>query len=126
MVFVSSVVGLCMHLIHTVVAGLGTADGSDLNASVWVPLFIVSCLCVMSILQAAAIGKSIGGALCTSGASAMVGGFVGGLVGSSAIAQQAYGKTLKGPVDYARNKFKQAASASSASKLYQSIRRGGA
>ena len=126
LVFVSSVVGLCMHLIHTVVAGLGTAEGSDLNASVWVPLFIVSCLCVMSILQAAAIGKSIGGALCTSGASAMVGGFVGGLVGSSAIAQQAYGKTLKRPMNYARNKFKQAASASSASKLYQSIRRGGA
>lgn len=124
LVFVSSVVGLCMHLIHWVVAGVGSND--DMNVSVWVPLFIVSCLCAMSILQAAAIGKSIGGALCTSGASSMVGGFVGGVVGSSGIAKQTYGKTLKSPVDYVRNKVKQAASVNSASKLYQSIRRGGA
>jgi type IV secretion system protein VirB6 len=124
LVFVSSVVGLCMHLIHWAVAGANSTH--ELNISIWVPLFIVSCLCVMSILQAASIGKSIGGALCTSGASAMVGGFVGGLVGSSAIAKQAYGKTLKRPVDYGRNKFKQAASISSASRLVQSIRRGGA
>ena len=124
LVFVSSVVGLCMHLIHSAVAG--ASSSSDLNISIWVPLFIMSCLCVVSILEAAAIGKSIGGAVCTSGASSMVGGFVGGLMGSSSLVKQAYGNTLKRPMDFARNKVKQAAGVSSASKLYQSIRRGGA
>jgi len=83
----------------------------------------------MVVTQAASIAKSIGGSVSTSGAAAMVGGFVGGALGSSNIAgrmaKQAFGSTLKGPADAARNKVSQAAT-SSASKLYQLIRRGGA
>lgn len=81
LVFVSSVVGLCVHLLHWVTTGMEN-NPSQLNAAMWVPLFIVSCLCVMCITQAAAIGKSIGGALCTSGGAEMVGSFIKGGVGA--------------------------------------------
>jgi len=129
LIFVSSVVGFCMHLIHWTLAGFHVGQGGELNLAIWIPIFIVSCFCVAGILQAVAIAKSIGGSLCTSGGAAMMGGFIGGALGSSHIAgrmaKQAFGSTLKGPADYARQKVSQAAT-SSASKLYQSIRRGGA
>lgn len=81
LIFVSSVVGLCMHLLHWVAyALLETAE--PLTAAIWIPIFIVACLCVMGITQATAIGKSIGGHLCTSGGAAMVGGFIGGSLGA--------------------------------------------
>ncbi|HAT6933104.1 TPA: type IV secretion system protein [Legionella pneumophila] len=81
LIFVSSVVGLCIHLLHWVTyAFLGNTE--TLTAAIWVPIFIVACLCVMGITQAVAIGKSIGGSVCTSAGSAMVGGFIGGSLGA--------------------------------------------
>jgi len=81
LIFVSSVVGLCIHLLTWVTNALsGSAD--QLTAAIWVPIFIVACLCVMGITQAVAIGKSIGGSLCTSGGASMVSGFIGGSIGA--------------------------------------------
>lgn len=93
LVFVSSVVGLCIHLLHWVSNGM-VSDPAQLKAAIWVPLFIVACLCVMGITQAAAIGKSIGGALCTSGGSAMVGGFIGSSMGMWGFSKQAIQKPM--------------------------------
>lgn len=124
LVFVSSVVGLCVHLLHWSMAGLNVGQSNALRVSIWVPLFIVSCLCVMSIVQASSIGKSIGGALCTSGGAAMVGGFIGGALGSSMLGKKAYDKTLKTPVALVTNAAKSSAY-NGASKLIQSLRRGG-
>ena len=123
LVFVSSVVGLCMHLLHWSIAGLDVGQSNQLKVSIWVPLFIVSCLCAMSIVQAAAIGKSIGGAICASGGAAMVGGFIGGALGSTMMGKKAYEKTLKKPVDVVKSMAKTTAY-NSASKLVQSLRRG--
>lgn len=129
LVFVSSVVGLCIYLIHWAVAQFSTASGAELNVSVWVPLFIVSCLCVMSVSQAVSIGKSIGNAFCTSHASQMVGGFIRQMSGSTRqmqnLAKQAYGNVLKTPMDYAKNGMQQATHGQ-ANRLYQAIRRGNA
>ena len=64
-------VGLCIHLLHWAIG-----NSEQLSAAIWVPIFIVGSLCVMSITQAAAIGKSIGGALCTSSGASMLSGFI--------------------------------------------------
>ncbi|KTD20126.1 type IV secretion system protein [Legionella londiniensis] len=81
LIFVSSVVGLCIHLLHWVTNSL-SGNTEQLTAAIWVPIFIVACLCVMGITQAVAIGKNIGGSLCTSGGAAMVSGFIGGSIGA--------------------------------------------
>jgi type IV secretion system protein VirB6 len=86
LVFVSSVVGFSIHLLHWITFDM-LHNPAHLKASIWVPLFIVACLCVMGITQAAAIGKSIGGAICTSGGAAMVGGFIGGSMGTWAFSK---------------------------------------
>lgn len=81
LIFVSSVVGLCIHLLHWVTYSL-LGNTALITAAIWVPIFIVACLCVMGITQAVSIGKNIGGSLCTSGGAAMVGGFIGGSIGA--------------------------------------------
>ncbi|HAT8326760.1 TPA: hypothetical protein GDD11_11875 [Legionella pneumophila] len=75
LIFVSSVVGLCIHLLHWVTSSFASTN-TEVNAAIWVPIFIVSCLCVLGITQAASIGKGIGGSLCTSGGAAMVGSVI--------------------------------------------------
>ena len=95
LVFVSSVVGLCMHLLHFVAEGV-FSQSSSLKAAIWVPLFIVSSLCVMCITQAANIGKSIGGALCTSNGSAMLGGFIGSSFGTLAFSKNSLKNSKEG------------------------------
>lgn len=81
LIFVSSVVGLCVHLLHWVTYSLSSST-EQLTASIWVPIFIVACFCVMCIRQAVSIGKSIGGSLCTSDGASMVSGFIGGSIGA--------------------------------------------
>ena len=81
LIFVSSVVGLCIHLLHWVTYAVAS-DTANLTSSVWVPIFIVACLCIMGITQAVAIGKSIGGSICTSGGASMVSGFITGSMGA--------------------------------------------
>lgn len=78
LVFVSSVVGLVVHLLHWVTQNLLHHP----TQMTWVPLFIVSALYIMGITQAANIGKSIGGALCTSSGPAMLSGFIAGSLSS--------------------------------------------
>ncbi|NSL19584.1 type IV secretion system protein [Tatlockia micdadei] len=83
LVFVSSVVGLCMHLIHWTIGGHYATHAVNISATDWIPIFVVACLCVMGLLEITGIAKSIGGACSTSTGSAMVGGFIGGALGAS-------------------------------------------
>jgi type IV secretion system protein VirB6 len=115
LVFVSSVVGLSTHLLHWITTGI-VNGGSELTAAMWVPLFIVSCLCVLGIVQAAAMGKSIGGSLCTSGGAAMVGGFIGGSLGAWSRSK----RLLSSPYRLAKN-----ASQSAVKHIQQRLRGGG-
>ena len=128
LVFVSSVVGLCVHLLHWVATGM-FSDPTQLKAAIWVPLFIVACLCVMGITQAAAIGKSIGGATCTSGGAAMVGGFIGSSMGTWAFSKNSLKNASKGLGSSANllHKGKQLGASSKAmfQKMQQNLRRGG-
>ena len=103
---------------------------TQLTAAIWVPIFIVACLCVMGITQAAAIGKSIGGSLCTSGGAAMVGGFVGGSMGTWAFSRSSIQKQLS----FARQSLGGTASLLQKGKatsqalfkqMHQNMRRGG-
>ena len=132
LIFVSSVVGLCIHLLHWVTFGmLGTT--TPLTAAIWVPIFIVACLCVMGITQAVSIGKSIGGSLCTSGGASMVGGFIGGSLGAWGVSKS----TIQRPMSMARQglgsastlleKGKQMGASSKAmfKQMHKNLRRGG-
>lgn len=81
LIFVSAVVGLCVRLLHWVISSFMT-DSTEVSAAIWIPIFIVACLCITGIYQAVCIGKSIGGSVCTSGGAAMVGGFIGSSLGA--------------------------------------------
>jgi type IV secretion system protein VirB6 len=85
-VFVSSVVGLCMSLIHWSVAGYADSHAPVIDSVGWVPILLISCFCVAALSQAAHIAKAIGASCHTAGGAAMVGGFLGGSMG---IAKQA-------------------------------------
>lgn len=132
LVFVSSVVGLCIHLLHWVTTGM-LNNPTQLNAAIWVPLFMVAALCVMGIAQAAQMGKSIGGAICTSGATAMIGGLLGSSMGTLAFSKHTLQKTMqvanqgKGFASHALHKGKESMIASKAmiQKIQQQLRRGG-
>lgn len=132
LVFVSSVVGLCVHLLHWVTNGM-LNNQEQLTSAVWVPLFIVACLCVMGITQAASIGKSIGGAMCTSGGAAMVGGFIGSSMGTWAFSKNAIQKSVQsarqglGSSAHVLQKGRQSFATSRAmiQKIHQNLRRGG-
>lgn len=108
LILVSSVVGLALHLLNWVFQNMN--QGESLTTAVWVPLFIVSILCVMSILEAASIGKSIGGAVSTSGGASMVGGFIGGALGAQSLGKKTL-SAFKNPAHHGL-------------KVYQSLRRG--
>lgn len=90
LVLVSSVVGLCMSLIHWSVAGYVPNHAATIDSVGWIPVFLVSCLCMITLSQAAQIGKSIGGACHTAGGGAMVAGFAGGAFGMAMKAKKAY------------------------------------
>jgi type IV secretion system protein VirB6 len=123
LIFVSSVVGLCIHLLHWVAHSLSN-NPEAFTAAIWVPLFIVACLCVMGISQAVAIGKSIGGSLCTSGGASMVGGFIGGGMGA-----WGFSKTmLQKPMGVSRQGLGEASKRVGAvfKQLQKNIRRGSA
>ncbi|HHG8507937.1 TPA: type IV secretion system protein [Legionella pneumophila] len=95
LILVSSVVGLCIHLLHWVTSSF-TSNDNPVTAAIWIPIFIVACLCVMGILQAVNIGKSIGGSVCTSSGAAMVGGFIAGSLSTGRLAQKSMSKAGKG------------------------------
>jgi type IV secretion system protein VirB6 len=84
LVMVSSVVGLCMHLLHWSIGGHYINKAVGMTTVDWIPLLLVSCLCVMLILQVVGIAKSIGGMCSTGTGSAMIGGAIGGAMGVAA------------------------------------------
>jgi type IV secretion system protein VirB6 len=107
LVMVSTVVGLCLHLIHWTIGGHYNSHAVHVSAVDWMPIFIVAFLSVMAILEVVGIAKSIGGACSTSNGSSMVGGFLGGALGASStgkdlsqrlltLAQKALPNSLKG------------------------------
>jgi type IV secretion system protein VirB6 len=95
-VFVSSLVSLCMSLIHWSVAGYAEHASQEMLSVGWVPILLVAAFCLAALSQAAHIAKSIGGTCHTAGGSAMVGGFMGAAIGSS--------KTLKNGINKMRGK----------------------
>lgn len=95
LIFVSSVVGLCIHLLHKVTSSF-IGNNAPVSAAIWVPIFIVACLCVMGIIQAVNIGKSIGGSVCTSSGAAMVGGLIASSIGAGGLAKNTLSKASKG------------------------------
>ncbi|MCW8452966.1 type IV secretion system protein [Fluoribacter dumoffii] len=95
LIFVSSVVGLCVHLLHWVTSSFMNTS-APVTAAIWIPIFIVACLCVMGIMQAVNIGKSIGGSVCTSGGAAMVGGFIGSSLGAWGFSKTQLAKSRQG------------------------------
>lgn len=95
LIFVSSVVGLCVHLLHWVTSSF-MGNSAPVTAAIWIPIFIVACLCVMGIMQAVNIGKSIGGSVCTSGGAAMVGGFIGSSLGAWGFSKSQLAKSRQG------------------------------
>lgn len=86
LIFVSSVVGLSAHLLHWVTLSFTTSTDA-LTAAVWVPIFMVACLCVMGIMEAVSIGKSIGGSFSSSSGSAMMAGFIRGSSAASKLSK---------------------------------------
>lgn len=94
LVMVSSVVGLCMHLIHWTISGHYSTHAANISATDWIPILLVSVLCVMAILEVTGLAKSIGGAFSSSNGSAMVGGFMGGVMGASSPSQSILQKGL--------------------------------
>lgn len=80
--FVSTVIGFCLHLVHWCIGAHYLSHAEHFASVDWIPLFICACLAVMAILEVVGMAKSIGGSCCTSGGSAMVGGFMGGAMGA--------------------------------------------
>lgn len=124
LIFVSSVVGLCVHLLHWVTSSF-MGNNAPVTAAIWIPIFIVACLCVMGIMQAVNIGKSIGGSLCTSGGAAMVGGFIGSSLGAWGFSKSQLAKSRQGSATVL-DKGKQLGSASHnlLKQLHKNLRRG--
>lgn len=87
LIFVSSIVGLCMHLIHITISPHYLDQAANVTFSDWIPIVLMAVLCVMALLEVTSIAKSIGGACSTSNGSAMVGGFIGGALGASRTTQ---------------------------------------
>lgn len=81
LIFVSSVVGLALSLVHWSIGGHYLAKAAGIKLVSWVPLSFCAALCVMVVLEASRIAKSIGGACSTGHGSAMVGAFVGSTLG---------------------------------------------
>ena len=84
LVFVSTVVGICLEMVHWVIAPLQGSQSVNITLTDWIPLFLVSGLAMMAILAVTGVAKGIGGSCSTSGTgSAMVGGFMGSALGLS-------------------------------------------
>jgi type IV secretion system protein VirB6 len=81
LIFVSSVVGLALSLVHWSIGAHYLEKAIHIRLVSWVPLCFCAALCVMAILEASRLGKSIGGACSSGHGSAMVGGFVGSALG---------------------------------------------
>ena len=86
-VFVSAVVGFCLHLLHWAVNPLFVAKAAPLHAADWIPIVICAALSLMAILEVVGVAKSIGGGCSTSTGSSMAGGFIGGAAGAGAAAK---------------------------------------
>ncbi|MGL6029436.1 MAG: type IV secretion system protein [Legionella sp.] len=95
LILVSSVVGLSVHLMHWITSSFTSAE-NPVTAAIWIPIFIVACLCVMGVFQVVNIGKSIGGSVCTSTGAAMLGGFIASSLTAGRRTHKAVNHTGKG------------------------------
>lgn len=100
LMFVSTVVGLSMGLIHWSIAGYLPNEAKHITSVGWAPIFFVASLSIAALLQAASIAKHIGGACHTAGGSSVVGGLVGGTMGGAMMAMKT-GKALR---DFSRGR----------------------
>lgn len=88
MVFISAVVGLCMSLVHASIANYLPNEAAEISQLSWAPIFLVACLTIPCLFQAASIAKHIGGACHTAGGGAVVGGLIGSAVGAPVFIHQ--------------------------------------
>lgn len=94
LVFVSTVVGICLEMVHWVISPLQGNQSVNITMTDWIPLLLVSALSIMAILAVTGVAKGIGGSCSTSGTgSAMVGGFMGSALGLSKGASKLTGLT---------------------------------
>ena len=94
LVFVSTVVGICLEMVHWVIAPLLGSQSVEISITDWIGLLLVSILSILAILSITGIAKSIGGSCSTSGTgSAMVGGFLGSALNMSKGASKVTGLT---------------------------------
>ncbi len=77
LVFVSTVVGICLSLAHWVVAPLYNSQGNTIGITDYSGLVLVAILSIMAILEVTNVAKGIGGSCSSGTGSAMVGGFLG-------------------------------------------------
>lgn len=100
LVFVSTIVGLCMHLLHVTIAPHYLAKGETVTFSDWIPIVLTAALSLMALFEVSGIAKSIGGSCSSGSGSSMVGGFLGGALGASSAGKSAgmgaKGLALKG------------------------------
>lgn len=95
LVLVSAVLGLGLSLVHWSVKGHLLNQGESVGMVAWIPIFIVAALCVGAVIQAAGIAKNIGGGCHTAGGAAMVGAFMGSIMGTGRFASRLGRSTKK-------------------------------
>lgn len=83
MILVSSVIGFAISLLHWSIGGHYLSKAIHITFTDWVPILFVAGLCVMAISEITKIAKSIGSSCAHAGASSMVGGMMGAVIGSS-------------------------------------------
>lgn len=92
-VFISSILGICMKLMHVTVAEHYLSKAINVGFTDWLPVAFMGLLCVKSLLEVTGIAKGIGGACKSSESSALVGGMVGAAMGASRTGASATSKT---------------------------------
>lgn len=87
LIFVSTILGLCLHIMHITIAPHYTTQAATVTFSDWIPIVLMAALSLMALFEVTSIAKSIGGSCSSGGGSAMMGGFIGGAMGAASAAK---------------------------------------
>ena len=118
----SAVVSIYVSLLHWTVAGHFVNKAVGVSIVGWMPIAFVALLCIPLISQIASIGRSIAGGCSSGGASAAMGGLVGGFLGAS----RAGGNLAKPVLNPASKLARQAVSNLRPQKIAQKVVSAGA
>jgi len=103
--FVTATLSLGLSLSYWWLAAHQIASAAHIGNYGTLPIIIIGMICIGFILKAAQLAQNLGGVVSTSAASAMVGGMVGGFMGSAAAGMGVLGKGFKltGLTDWSRS-----------------------